>query len=277
MISAANSSLPSQRRQRRLRLAGDGGVAAREQPRVAEAAAADHCQIGAGVAQDVRRVCAGKNVAVGDDGDRHGALDVADDVPVGAAGIHLHARAPVHGDGGRARLLAHLRKGHGVDVSAVPALAEFHGHGHIDGLDDRLDDSPGELGIAHERRTVAAADDLAHRAAHIDIQNVRTGVCQRHGRGLGHDLRLVAEDLHGGGVLVRRRPEQLLRFFIVIDQRLGAHHFRAGEGGALRAAQRAKRRIGHARHGRERERAADLDVSDLHHAISSSTGQWSLP
>ena len=37
------------------------------------------------------------------------------------------------------------------------------------------------------------------------------------------------------------------------------------------------RRIGHARHGRERERAADLDVSDLHHAISSSTGQWSLP
>lgn len=88
---------------------------------------------------------------------------------------------------------------------------------------------------------------------------------------------LVAEDLHGGGVLVWRRPEQLLRFFIVIDQRLGAHHFRAGEGGALRAAQRAKRRIGHARHGRERERAADLDVSDLHHAISSSTGQWSLP
>ena len=59
----------AQRRQRRLRLARDGGVAAREQPRVAEAAAADHCQIGAGVAQDVRRVCAGKNVAVGDDGD----------------------------------------------------------------------------------------------------------------------------------------------------------------------------------------------------------------
>ena len=50
----------AQRRQRRLRLVYDGGVAAREQPRVAEAAAADHCQIGAGVAQDVRRVCAGK-------------------------------------------------------------------------------------------------------------------------------------------------------------------------------------------------------------------------
>ena len=183
----------------------------------------------------------------------------------------------MHGDGGCTRLLTHLRKGHGVDVPTVPAFAEFHGHGHIHGLDDRLDDAPGELGVTHERRTVAAADDLAHRAAHVDVQNVRAGVCQRHGRGLGHDLRLVAEDLHGGRVLVRRRPEQLLRLFIVIDQRLGAHHFRAGEGSTLCAAQRAKWRVGHARHGRERERAADLDVSDLHHAISSSTGQWSLP
>ena len=97
------------------------------------------------------------------------------------------------------------------------------------------------------------------------------------GRGLGHDFRLVTEDLHGGRMFVRRRPEQLLRFFIVIDQRLGAHHFRAGEGSALCAAQRAKWRVGHARHGRERERAADLDITDLHHVISSSTGQWSLP
>ena len=183
----------------------------------------------------------------------------------------------MHGDSGCARLLAHLRKGHGVDVPTVPAFAEFHGHGHIHGLDDRLDDAPGELGIAHECRTVAAADDLAHRAAHVDVQNVRAGVCQRHGRGLGHDLRLMAEDLHGGRVLVRRRPEQLLRLFIVIDQRLGAHHFRAGEGSTLCAAQRAKWRVGHARHGRERERAADLDITDLHHVISSSTGQWSLP
>ena len=152
----------------------------------------------------MRCVRAGKNVAVGDDGDRHGALDIADDVPVGAAGIHLHARAPVHGDSGCARLLAHLRKGHGVDVSAIPAFAEFHGHGHVHGLDDRFNDASSELGVAHERRTVAAADDLAHRAAHVDVQNIRAGVCQRHGRGLSHDLRLVAENLCGGRMLVRR-------------------------------------------------------------------------
>ena len=223
------------------------------------------------------RVRAGKDVAVCDDGDRHGALDVADDVPVGTAGVHLHARASVHGDGGRARLLTHLRKGHGVDVAAVPAFAEFHGHGCIDGFDDRLNDAPGELWVAHERRAVAAADDLADRTAHVDVQNVRAGVFQRHGRGLGHDLRLVTEDLCGGRMLIRRRPEQLLRLFVMIDQRLGTHHFRAGEGGTLRAAQRAKRRIGHARHGREHERSANVHVSDLHHAISSSTGQWSLP
>ena len=72
------------------------------------------------------RVRTGKDVAVCDDGDRHGALDVVDDVPVGTAAVHLHARASVHGDGGRASLLAHLRKGHGVDIAAVPALAEFY-------------------------------------------------------------------------------------------------------------------------------------------------------
>ena len=114
-----------QRRQGRFRLARDGGIAAREQPRIAEAAAADHGEIGARIAQDVRRVRAGKNVAVGDDGDRHGAFDVADDVPVGTAGVHLHARVPVHGDGCCTRLLAHLREGHGVDVSPSQPLRNF--------------------------------------------------------------------------------------------------------------------------------------------------------
>ena len=152
----------------------------------------------------MRSVRAGKDVAVCDDGDRYGAFDVADDVPVGTAGVHLHARASVHGDGGRANLLAHLRKGHGVDIAAVPAFAEFHGHGCVNSLDDRLNDAPGELRVAHECRAVAAADDLPDRAAHVDVENVRAGVFQRHGCGLGHDLRLVAEDLCGGRMLVRR-------------------------------------------------------------------------
>ena len=110
----------------------------------------------------------------------------------------------MHGDGGRARLLTHLRKGHGVDIAAVPAFAKFHGHGCVNSLDDRFDDTPGELGVAHERRAVAAADDLPDRTAHVDIENIRAGVFQRHGSGLGHDLRLVAEDLCGGRMLVRR-------------------------------------------------------------------------
>ena len=139
----------AQRRKRRFRLARDGGVAAREQPRIAEAAAADHREIRARVAQNMCRVRTGKDVAVCDDGDRHGAFDVADDVPVGASCVHLRAGTAVNRDGRRSGLLADLRKLNCVDAAVIPALAEFDRDGLIHRGHDGLDYPPRKLRRLH--------------------------------------------------------------------------------------------------------------------------------
>ena len=181
------------------------------------------------------------------------------------------------GDRGRAGGLAHTGKLHGVDVPAVPALAEFHRDGDVDRPDHGLDDLPREDGVAHEGAAVAAFDDLADRAAHVDIQNVRPGERERHRRGLRHDLRLVAEDLRRDGAILRRAIEQRLGFFVAVDERAGADHLGAGERRPLPITETAEGRVRHARHRRERHAPGDGYGSYVHKESSKPTGQWSLP
>ena len=171
---------------------------------IAEAAAAYHCKVAAGIAQDVLRVRAGEYISVRGDGDTDGALHVADDVPVGASCVHLRAGTAVNHDGRRSCLLADLRKLNCVDAAVIPALAEFDRDGLIHRGHDGLDYPPRKLRRLHQRRAVSGFDDLPDRAPHIYIEDIRAGIPQRHARGLGHYLRLVAEDLHGAGVFLRR-------------------------------------------------------------------------
>ena len=207
----------------------------------------------------------------------HGLFDLTNDVPVGLAGVHLHPRAPVDGDGGGPRLLADLGKRHRVHAAAVPALAEFHRHRLIHSGADGLNDAPGQLRVPHKGRAVAGFDDLSHGAAHVDIQNIRPGSFQGHTGGLGHDLRLVAEDLYGAGVLVLGDIQQGFGLFIVVDQGLGADHLRGGEGRALLTADLPEGEIRHPGHGAQRQPPLEFHIADLYHVMSSPTGQWSEP
>ena len=84
----------------------------------------------------------------------------------------------------------------GIDAG-IGFVPEDRGH-------DGLDYPPRKLRRLHQRRAVSGFDDLPDRAAHIYIEDIRAGISQRHTRGLGHYLRLVAEDLHGAGVFLRR-------------------------------------------------------------------------
>ena len=215
-------------------------------------------------------VLAGGDVAVGRHRDGDGLLDRADDVPVGLAGVHLHAGAPVHRQGRRAGLLGHAGEGHGVDAAPVPALAELHRHRHADALAHRLDDARGALHIAHQGRAVPGLDDLAHGAAHVDIHDLRAGERQRQGRGLGHDLRLMAEDLHRGGMLPLRQVAESFGLFVPVAQGAGGDHLRGGQGGALLPAEGAEGEIRHPRHGGQQHPPGQFYVSDCVHAVIRS-------
>ena len=255
----------------------DRRLAAPEEPRVSEAAAPHHGERAAGIFQYVRRVLGLEDVAVCDHGDPDGVAHRADDVPVGAARVHLRPCPAVHGDGVRPRLLHRLRKVHGIDAAAVPALAEFHRDGHRHGFLHALDDFPREFRILHQGGAVSGFDHLAHGAAHVDVDHLRPGDLQREGRALRHHLRLMAEDLGGAGVAVLRDVQELLRLLVVIAERPGRDHLRRRERRAEGEAHAAKGEVRHPRHGAEGQIAVQLDVSDLHHAMSSPTGQWSEP
>ena len=165
----------------------------------------------------------------------------------------------------------------GVDIAVVKALAEFDRDGTAGGFDDRFDDAAGKLGIAHERGAIAAFDNFADRTAHVDINDIGAGKLARHRRGLGHDLRLVAEDLDGGGMLVGRHIEKRFRLFVAVTQGLGADHLGDGVGRAFFTAELTKGKVRHARHRGESKGAPDHNSADVYHVRSSPTGQWSEP
>ena len=65
-------------------------------------------------------------------------------------------------------------------------------------------------------------------------------------------------------MLARKGREQCAALFILIAQRLRAHELRARQPRAEGRAQLAERRVGHARHRRERELRVDLHCTDAH-------------
>ena len=170
----------------------------------------------------------------------------------------------MHCNGADADLLEHFGKLHGVDTALVPAAAHFRRDGHLDGAHDRLGNARGLFGIFHQRAAVAVFDDLAHGAAHVDIQDVRAGNFDRHLRSLGHAVHIAAKDLRGKRLFARKRTKQLRGLRVVVAQRLGAHKLCDGVARAFFGADLAECSVRHARHRRERELRFNFYRSDLH-------------
>ena len=179
----------------------------------------------------------------------------------------------MHCDGRCARLLGNFGKLDGVYIAAVKALAELDRHRNGHGPDNAFDYLTGKLRRSHKRRAVAAFDNLTDGAAHVDIQYLRTGVFYRKLCRLRHDLRLVAEYLRRKGVADLGIIQKRLCLCIAVNQRLCADHLGRGERSAHLGAYGSERKIAHPRHRGEGQTTVYLDITYLHHSISSPTGQ----
>ena len=142
--------------------AGEGVGEVAEQPRLAQAATADHDPVAAGLGHHPQRVRGGPDVAVAQD--RHAAergLELGDGGPVGAAGVELLGGPGVQRDRRRALVLgptARLQEG---QVLVVDALAHLHRDG--DGAcraDRRAHQRPEQHRVCGQRRPTAAPGDL---------------------------------------------------------------------------------------------------------------------
>ena len=248
-----------------------------EYPGIAEAAPADHGKLALCVAEDMLRILRGKDVAVCDDRNVHRTAYLTDDVPIRTPGVHLRPRSAVDGDRRGTRLLRHACEFDGVYAAAVEALAKLHGHGDGDRPDDAFDDAPRKLGVTHERRAVAAFDDLSHGAAHVYVENIRTAALERHGSRLRHDLRLVTEYLHckraGHGRIVQQGGGLL----VTVNERLCAYHLGRHHRSAKLRTNETEGKVADSRHWRKGKAPFKLYAADVHHSISNPTGQWSEP
>ena len=94
---------------KRLFPALQGGLHAREKPRIALGGSSDHHRIASGVPTSATASEPRRTVAVADDGNGDGLLDASYDIPVGGAAVELGGRAAVHRHRGGSRVLRTLR------------------------------------------------------------------------------------------------------------------------------------------------------------------------
>lgn len=115
------------------------------------------------------------DVAIGDDGNVHGAHDLGDGLPVGAAGVVLGAGAAVHGDEIAAGGFEPARKIDDGRIALLPADAHFRGKRHVDGVAHGADDGEGGLRRAQKAGAFAVVGDFWHGAAHVHVEHFCAG------------------------------------------------------------------------------------------------------
>ena len=146
------------------------------EPRPSVAAAPDHQTVGAGFLQCPVGVVAGRNVAVGDDRDRHRFFDLANKTPVGGASIKLATSTAVHADHADAAGFADPSEPRRVAGALVPSRAHLQGDRQVDRLYRCFEDSRGMSLVAHQRGAGMPVDHLFHRATEIYVDDPRAAI-----------------------------------------------------------------------------------------------------
>jgi len=239
------------------RPAAQGRVDAAHQPGGSQGGSPHHDPIGAGDGQAAQGFFGGGHVAVGDHGNAQGLLHSGDGGPVGAAGKALLPCAAVQGERLGTGVLQTEGESHRIGAAAAPAQPRLHRDRHAHRSRHRRHDLRRQRGLAQQAAAAAFARHLAHRAAHVDVDQEGARRLRPPG-GLGQGLGTVVEQLH------RDRPAlagQSLELLTAVPplQAGGVHHLRIEEGvGSPTAHEAPKDLVAHPRQGRLEHPAAEL-------------------
>ena len=181
------------------------------------------------------------------------ALHLADEGPVGLAGVHLRAGAAVDGQGGDARVLQPFGKADDALGVLVPAQPRLDGDGDADGLDHGLGDAQQLGDVAQHAGSGALARNLFDGAAEVDVEQFGPGLFD-NARRLDHGLHLAAVDLDAHGAFAAEDVQLAARAFDVANQGVGTDELGVHEVGAILLAERAEGHVGDVFHGRQQQR-----------------------
>ncbi len=193
------------------RLAGiDERAGLSEDPRIALGTPGHHDAVDSGALEHRDHVTCGEHIARADHGNLDRGLDRLNRLPVGAAFVELRTGPAVDAHRRCTGGLHRAGELHRVALTGLPPAAELHGDRQFARRGDLAYDRRREFGSSHERGTAALADDLAHRASHVDVDERHVSAVALHDadRLFGHDLRIVAEELDGAGYFLGREGQQ---------------------------------------------------------------------
>ena len=134
----------------------------------------------------------------------------------------------MHENGGRARVFQDARQVRRSQVLIIPAQAHFGGDGDFDGLDHAAHQLRRFVHLRHHGRAAANAADLAHRAAHVNIDRRHADGFKICG-GIAHFLRDGAEKLDGQRLVGGAGFDEFEGFGISFQERAGVDKIGGGE------------------------------------------------
>ncbi len=236
-----------------------------ENPRVLHRRPARHHRIAAGLAKHANRIFGSFDIAIADDRDREGGLELRDRRPVRHPRVHLFCRPAVHRDSGRAFALADSAELEKIPAVRVQPEPEFDRQRDCEALPDLADHRRREIGIPHEGRARAALEHFVGGAPHVDVAHVGMQLLDDFGR-CRHALDARAVNLNRNGplFLVEDELPELAR--VTPGDRLRGDELHRDEAHAPDAAQHAPvETVRDPRHRGEDQGRIDGDGSVLQH------------
>ena len=233
-----------------------------EDPGIAERAARHHhgvrARLGVGGAGAIGAAQAAR------DDDRH--LDepgqLAHQRVVGASAVLDRRRPRVEGDRGDARVGEANRQLEAGAISGLEPGADLDRDGPAGALDRGARDGDREVGIVDQRRPRPGPRDLAHGAAHVDVDQVGPSVRRDAGAG-AHHVWVVPEELDRHRMLLGMNDQELLeRAAVAVMKREARDHLRDREPGAVAARLKAHEPVADPGQRGEKDAVGDLDVRD---------------
>ena len=144
---------------------------------------------------------------------------------------------------------------YGIPRRLVVATPDLGRHGQVrvrrHGLDDALD----QVHVPEASRAPVPLHDLLYRTPKVDVDEVRPEQVRHQGRGLPHGLGVRPEDLDADGPLVLVESQVIPRLAVALHDAVGAHELGGDDVRSEAAAKPSKRRLAHARLGREEKRS----------------------
>ena len=214
---------------------GERGGEVGEQPGPAEAAAADHHTVAAGLGDHGQRVGGRPDVAVAEHRDVRDTFALSSAMSAQAArpeyscaAVRACSAIAAHPSSSAIRPASrNVRRRSSMPVRTLIVTGTSPAAAHRRG-----DDGSQETRAGRQRGTAAVARDLADRTAEVQVDVLGAVVADEEADGLADGARIGAVELDAARRLVGAEPGQLARSVVALDETPGRHHLADVQAGA---------------------------------------------